>query len=72
MLRFQLEQTMSTPEQDIKADVPTQVIESFLEALLQEGVSQEMVQRLKKTLIVDAKFTDKALKAALFPEETNP
>ena len=60
---------MSAPEQNQKADVPTQVFESFLVALEKEGVAQEIIQRLKKTLIEESKFTDKHLKAAIFPEE---
>lgn len=63
---------MSEPEQSQKTDVPTQVFEGFVAALEKEGVSQEIVARLKKTLIEEAKFTDKHLKAALFPEEIAP
>lgn len=61
---------MSTPEQTPQADVPTQVFESFLTALEKEGVAQEVIQRLRKTLVEEGKFSDKQLKSALFPEET--
>lgn len=60
---------MSVPEETKKSDVPTQVFESFLAALEKDGVAQEVIQRLKTTLIEDGKFSDKQLKAALFPEE---
>jgi hypothetical protein len=63
---------MAAPEQTQKTDVPTQVFEGFLAALEKEGVAQEIIQRLKKTLIEEAKFTDKHLKAAIFPEEVAP
>lgn len=63
---------MSGPEQSQKTDVPTQVFEGFLAALEKEGVSQEIVTRLKKTLIEEGKFGDKNLKAAIFPEEIAP
>lgn len=63
---------MSSPEQTPQADVPVQVFESFLVALEKEGVDQEIVQRLKKTLIAEGKFSDKHLKSALFPEEVGP
>jgi len=61
---------MSDQEKNQQADVPTQVFEGFLRALEKEGVAQEVVQRLKKTLIEEGKFSDKQLKSALFPEET--
>ena len=63
---------MATPEQNQKMDVPTQVFESFLVALEKEGVDQEIVQRLKKALIGEGKFSDKQLKSALFPDEVGP
>lgn len=57
------------PAEAQQSDVPTQVFQSFLAVLEKEGVPQEVVQRLKKTLIEDRKFSDKQLKDALFPEE---
>lgn len=48
------------------------MFEGFLAGLEKEGVSQEIVARLKKTLIEEAKFIDKHLKAAIFPEESAP
>lgn len=63
---------MSVPEQEQKADVPAQVFQSFLAALEKEGIDQEVIQRLKKTLIEDAKFSDKQLKSALFSDEAEP
>jgi len=49
-------------------DVPAHVFESFLQALESNGASTEIVARLRKTLLIDKVFTDKALKEALFPE----
>jgi hypothetical protein len=49
-------------------DIPAHVFESFLEALEAKGASAELIARLRKTLLVDKTFTDKALKEALFPE----
>ncbi|TAK86139.1 MAG: hypothetical protein EPO20_08005 [Betaproteobacteria bacterium] len=50
------------------ADIPAVVFESFLQALEASGASVDLVTRLRKTLLVDKNFTDKALKEALFPE----
>ncbi|MBI3372909.1 MAG: hypothetical protein HY017_14300 [Betaproteobacteria bacterium] len=49
-------------------DIPTLVFESFLQALEASGTSTELIARLRKTLLVDKGFSDKALKEALFPE----
>lgn len=49
-------------------DVPAHVFESFLQALESNSASIELVARLRKTLLVDKVFTEKALKEAIFPE----
>lgn len=53
-------------------DVPTQVFEKFLEALKEAGASPELVARLRKTLLEDKKFTERALKEAVLAEEPLP
>lgn len=52
--------------------VPEQVFEQFIEALQEAGVPKELVGRLRKTLIEDRIFTESAMKAAIFGEETRP
>jgi hypothetical protein len=53
-------------------DVPTQVFESFLQALSSSGMSTELVARLRKTLLEDKAFTESALKAAVLGKEPLP
>lgn len=54
------------------SDVPTQVFEKFLEALGKAGASADLINRLRKTLLEDRKFTERALKEAVLPEEPLP
>jgi len=53
-------------------DVPAQVFEKFLEALEGSGVSAELIGRLRKTLLEDKAFTERALKEAVLAEEPLP
>lgn len=53
-------------------DVPAQVFEKFLQALEGSGVSAELIGRLRKTLIEDKAFTERALKEAVLAEEPLP
>jgi hypothetical protein len=53
-------------------DVPTQVFEKFIEALLATDIAVDVVARLRKTLLEDKTFTDRALKAAVLSEEPLP
>ena len=50
-------------------DVPAQVFEKFLQALAGAGVSAELVVRLRKTLVEEQTFTERALTAAVLGEE---
>jgi len=50
-------------------EVPTQVFEKFLADLIAAGLPAAMVGRLRKTLIEEPSFSDRALKAAVIPEE---
>jgi hypothetical protein len=54
------------------ADVPAQVFEKFLQTLSDASTSTELVARLRKTLLEDKKFTERALKEAVLPEEPLP
>ena len=54
------------------SDVPTRVFEEFLQALEGSGVSGELVARLRKTLLKDKTFTERALKEAVLAEEPLP
>lgn len=58
------------PTHEGMPDVPTQVFEDFLHALADAGISVELIARLRKTLMVDKKFTERALKEAIFPEQS--
>ena len=51
-------------------DVPTQVFEKFLQALGDSGALVELVARLRKTLLVDKAFTERALKEAVLAKES--
>jgi hypothetical protein len=53
-------------------EVPTQVFEKFFEGLTAAGLPAEVVARLKKTLVEDKTFTDRALKVAVLSEEPLP
>ena len=49
--------------------VPKQVFEKFLATLSAAGQPPEVVARLRKTLVEDGSFGDRALRAALFTDE---
>jgi len=59
----------ASPTTEGTAEVPAQVFEKFLQALEDAGVSVELVARLRKTLLKDKTFTDRALKEAVLAEE---
>jgi hypothetical protein len=58
-----------SPEIGASADIPGQVFGKFLEALRCADVSPELIVRLRKALLEDKAFTDRALKAAVLGEE---
>ena len=62
----------TSPAKEGTPDVPTQVFEKFLQALGDNGVSAELVARLRKALLEDKTFTEQALKKVIFAEETMP
>lgn len=54
------------------SDVPAQVFEKFLQALGGAGASAELVARLRKALLEDRTFTERALRSAVLGEERLP
>lgn len=62
----------ATPTIEGTPDVPAQVFEKFLQALGGAGVSAELVARLRKTLLEDKMFTERALKEAVLAEKPLP
>ena len=61
-----------SPTSDVVPDVTAQVFVSFVQALSDAGLSVELVARLRKTLLEEKKFTERALKEAVLPEEPLP
>ena len=62
----------TAPTREETRDVPAQVFEKFLQALGEAGASAELVARLRKTLLEDRTFTERALKEAVLAEEPLP
>jgi hypothetical protein len=60
------------PNSKVTPDVPAQVFEKFLEVLGSTGASAELVTRLRKTLLENKSFNDRALKAAVLGEDSLP
>ena len=64
---------MATPVSDKAAvDIPARVFEKYLQVLVETKVSPEVISRLRKTLLEDKTFTERALKDAVFGEEVQP
>ncbi|MFA5167247.1 MAG: hypothetical protein WC530_01805 [Candidatus Omnitrophota bacterium] len=59
----------SSPPTEKLPDVPAQIFGSFLQTLTENGVASELVDRLRKTLLEDKAFTDRALKNAILGED---
>jgi len=59
----------TTPTPDGMPDVPAQIFAKFLQALCEAGASPELVDQLRKTLLHDKKFTERALKEAVLGTE---
>jgi len=62
----------TSPRIEGTPDVPAQVFEEFLQALGGAGASTELVIRLRKALLEDKTFTERALKEAVLAEEPVP
>jgi hypothetical protein len=64
---------MATPAPHQAAtDIPAQVFEKFLGTLAATDTPQDVVSRLRKTLLEDKSFTERALREAVFGEEAQP
>jgi hypothetical protein len=67
--------TGTPPQPTIKpqtADVPAQIFDTFIKALVAAKVSTEVTDRLRQTLLVDNDFNEPALRNAIFGEDGNP
>ena len=53
----------------VQGDVPADVFEKFVQALVDANAPPDVVNRLRKTLLQDKTFTKRALKDAIFGEE---
>jgi hypothetical protein len=60
----------TAPTKEETPDVPAHVFEKFLQAIEEAGVSPELVARLRKTLLEQGTFTERALQAAVLGEES--
>ena len=64
---------MATPAPDQAAtDIPAQVFEKFLRDLAATDTPSDVVSRLRKALLEDKSFTERALREAVFGEEVQP
>lgn len=59
----------TTHKSDQSPDIPTLILEKFLDTLRSREVSTELVARLHKTLLEDHNITERALKEAFLNEE---
>lgn len=62
----------TSPANEGPSEVPTQVFEKFLQVLREANMSAELVARLRKVVLEERTFTERALKAAVLGEETLP
>jgi hypothetical protein len=63
---------MNPPQaQEVKGqpEVPAQIFEEFLIRLEKADTPTDVVERLRATIITKKDLSDKAIRAALFPEE---
>ena len=61
---------MSEEEELHLSELSTEVFEKFLTAIEQAGIPEEVRARLRQTLLVDPKFSDAALRTAVFGEDS--
>lgn len=61
---------MTWNESNHQSDVPDEVFARFLEVLAKAEMPADVISRLRQTLLVDHKFSDTALKTAVFGEES--
>jgi hypothetical protein len=58
-----------SPSKEGTPDVPAQVFENFIEELGTAGVASEVILRVRKTLLEDKVFTERALREAVLGDE---
>jgi len=51
-------------------DVPSQICERFLEDLKSEGMEEELIKKLRKTILSDGLLTETAIRAAISDSES--
>ena len=56
-------------DEQIITDVPSQIFEKFLEELKIAKVPDEIIGRLRATLLTERSITETAIKAAIFPNQ---
>ena len=61
----------TAPIKEGTSDIPAQVFERFLQALGEASVSAELIARLRKTLLEERTFTERALQVAVLGEESS-
>lgn len=57
-----------TEEESVPAALQRKVFEEFLAEIQKAEIPADVIDRLRKALLVDATFSDTALRAALFGE----
>ncbi|MCP5359890.1 MAG: hypothetical protein R3E75_08175 [Steroidobacteraceae bacterium] len=62
---------MSEESQSQIGELSAEVFEKFLAELEQAGIPEEVRGRLRQTLLIDPKFSDAALRTAVFGEESS-
>ena len=60
-----------TPLKNQTTDVPAEIFDAFIRALVEARVPTEVTDRLRQALLVDKQFNEPALRNAIFGEETN-
>ena len=61
---------MNTRDRSEFPDVPTEIFETFLQSLTEEGISDDVVTELRKKLIEEPDLTERALRSAVLQEES--
>lgn len=63
---------MSQDKPSAALDIPSQTFEKFMEKLKDDGVSSDVIQNLRKTILEKGNLSESAIRAALFGEDQNP
>jgi len=60
---------MNSKQTKGQPEIPRQLFETFLHKLETADIPLGVVERLRRTIIREMNLSDKAIKAALFPED---